>query len=370
MHKNNGAWRRERGQTLILGVLFMSVLLGFVAMAVDIGLFYEDRRHLQNSADAAALAGTQELPANPPAAKQKARDWAINNGIDPSQISDVQIRSRLVANDTVYVKLTKNFSWIFGRVLGMTTSAVSAQAAATVGSLGPSNEMMPWALLETDTNCLDANGNAIFDATCTVKVGAGSSAISGWYGALDYDGIGGGSSEYQSNIIDGTVDTTYCADVSSPTPCPGTVMVHDLDGNKVGGTDQGITTRLAAEPTSGCGDGSGIDEFNEVFGLNQTPPPKYLVKCPDSPRLMIIPIVSLTGIPVQQVKIEGWTLAYFKSYACVSNDIGGGGAPNCNSAKGHWEVQIEIVDAAYSQVNGYLDAFNPLNGIVVRRLVE
>ncbi len=371
MQKNNAVSGRERGQTLILGVLFMSVLLGFVAMAVDIGLFYEDRRHLQNSADAAALAGTQELPANPPAAEQKARDWAINNGIDTSQISDVQIRSRLVPNDTVYVKLNKQFSWIFGRVLGMTTSAVSAQAAATVGSLGPSNEMMPWALLETDTNCLDANGDAIFEATCTVKVGAGSSAINGWYGALDYDGIGGGSSEYQSNIIDGTVDTTYCADVSSPTPCPGTVMVDDLDGNKVGGTASGLTTRLAAEPTRGCGDGSGIDEFNEVFfdnGLGTKP--RYTVICPLSPRLMIIPIVSLTGIPVQQVKIEGWTLAYFESYACASNGGPGGGTPNCNSAKGHWEVQIEIVDAAYSQVNGYLDAFNPLIGIVVRRLVE
>jgi len=370
MQKNNVVSRRERGQTLIMGVLFMSVLLGFTAMAVDIGMFYEDRRHLQNSADAAALAGTQELPLNPPVAEQRARDWAVNNGIDSSQIKTVEIRTRLTANDTVYVELEKEFSWIFGRVLGMTVSAVSADAAATTGSLGGNNEMMPWALLETDTNCLDANGFAKFGETCTVKVGAGSSAINGWYGALDYDGIGGGSSEYQSNIIDGLVETVYCADTPSGGPCNGTVMVHDLDGNKVGGTDQGITTRLAAEPTSGCGDGSGIDQFNEVFALNPSPGPTYLVNCSDSPRLMIIPIVSLTGIPVQQVKIEGWTLAYFESYSCVSNDIGGGGQPNCNSAKGHWEVQIKIVDAAYSQVNGYIDAFNPLIGIVVRRLVE
>lgn len=355
--------RRERGQTLIVGVLFMSVLLGFTAMAIDVGMFYEDRRHLQNSSDAAALAGTQELPLDPTGAKQKARDWAISNGIDSSQISKIEVQSRLSANDTVYVELTKEFSWIFGRVLGKTTSDVSADAAATVGSLGGNSEMMPWAILEGDTDCLDASGNALFGATCTVKVGAGS-AISGWYGALDYDGIGGGSSEYQSNIVDGLVETVYCADGTFNDPCPGTVAVHDLDGNKTGGTGAGIDARLASEPTSSCnGDGDGVDDFDEVFeessGLFD-----YIVVCPDSPRLVIIPIVSYSGVPVQTVTIQGWTLAYLKSYACVD-----GQANNCG-AKGHWEVQVEIVNASYSQVNGYLDAFNPLIGITVRRLVE
>ena len=47
----------ERGQTLLIFVLALTVLLGFTAMAIDVGLFYEDRRHMQNTADAAALAG-------------------------------------------------------------------------------------------------------------------------------------------------------------------------------------------------------------------------------------------------------------------------------------------------------------------------
>ena len=64
--------RRERGQTLLIFVLALTVLLGFTAMAIDLGLFFEDRRHLQNTADAAALAGVAELPANPAAAKSKA----------------------------------------------------------------------------------------------------------------------------------------------------------------------------------------------------------------------------------------------------------------------------------------------------------
>ena len=55
--------RRECGQTLLLFVLALGVLIGFVALAIDVGLLYEDRRHLQNTADAAALAGVLGLAA-------------------------------------------------------------------------------------------------------------------------------------------------------------------------------------------------------------------------------------------------------------------------------------------------------------------
>ena len=35
----------ERGQTLLIFVLALTVLLGFTAMAIDVGLLYDDRRH-------------------------------------------------------------------------------------------------------------------------------------------------------------------------------------------------------------------------------------------------------------------------------------------------------------------------------------
>ncbi|KKM62330.1 hypothetical protein LCGC14_1522760 [marine sediment metagenome] len=54
--------RDESGQTLILFVLALGVLLGSVAMSVDVGLILHERRSLQNAADAAALAGAIELP--------------------------------------------------------------------------------------------------------------------------------------------------------------------------------------------------------------------------------------------------------------------------------------------------------------------
>lgn len=47
----------EKGQAVIFLVVGLVVFLGFIALAVDGGMAYSDRRHAQNSADSASLAG-------------------------------------------------------------------------------------------------------------------------------------------------------------------------------------------------------------------------------------------------------------------------------------------------------------------------
>jgi Putative Flp pilus-assembly TadE/G-like len=357
------AVRKERGQTLLIFVLAVSVLLGFTAMAIDVGLFFEDRRHFQNSADAMALAGVAELPFNPGAATSKAHEWAANNDVDPGEIKTIQVRTTGVPNDTLFVELESDFGWIFGRVVGQTTSKVGAKAAARIGSLAGGHEMMPWGLLRGDTNCLDAvTGDAIFGATCQVKVGA-DSGITGWRGALDYDGGGGGSNEYLGNIVDGTVDRLYCIQGDPAPNCVSSYTVVDsLTGNKVGGTGGGIEDRWATGAQCDS-NGNGIDDFDEVFTPTGQASPAYTVSCPDSPWLVILPIITYQSVPVQTVTIVGWTLAYLQSYACV-------GGTDCSTGKGHWEVSIEIADAAYSQSAAFLGNFDPTSGIRIRRLVE
>src|SRR6266508_5430764 len=110
--------RKERGQTLLLFVLAATVLMGFTAMAIDVGLFFEDRRHFQNTADAAALAGVAELPLNPVGARNRAEEWAAKHGVPSSEIKTIEVRTTDAVNDTLYVELEAEFNWIFGRVLG------------------------------------------------------------------------------------------------------------------------------------------------------------------------------------------------------------------------------------------------------------
>jgi hypothetical protein len=49
--------RNEKGQALILMALAFVAMLGFVALALDGGMIYSDRRFAQNGADASSLAG-------------------------------------------------------------------------------------------------------------------------------------------------------------------------------------------------------------------------------------------------------------------------------------------------------------------------
>ena len=354
--------RAEGGQALLLTVLAMTVLVGMTALAIDVGLLLEDRRHLQNSADAMALAGIQELPLNPIAAKNEAVAWAANNGIPSSQIKTIEVQTKFYPNDTLYVEVTDDFNWVFAKVLGLSSDTVTGDAAALVGSLnGAQGQQMPWSLLIGDSLCVNALG-VVIDPSCSVKVGADASLILGWYGALDFDANGGGAAEYKGNIIDGTTDTVYCIDGTfSPEPpeCESSV-INALAGNGVGPTGSGITERLAAGPA--C-DPDGIDEFNDVFLFTGGTPP-YSVTCPNSPWLVVIPIVKQNQIPVQTITIQGWALAYLEGYKCVSS-----GGP-CTAGKGHWEVQVQIVDATFSAAKGYITAYNPLGGSTVRRLVK
>src|SRR5881628_2854781 len=101
---------RERGQALIVAVLAFGVLIGMVAMTIDVGMLFHGRRQSQNSADAMALAGVAELPANPDLAIQRARDWGAHNGVLSSEIKKIEVRTTSYPNDTLYVQLEGEFN--------------------------------------------------------------------------------------------------------------------------------------------------------------------------------------------------------------------------------------------------------------------
>ena len=55
------SWQQPRGAVIVMVAVLLVVLLGCVALAVDIGYLYVARAELQRTADAAALAGVQAL---------------------------------------------------------------------------------------------------------------------------------------------------------------------------------------------------------------------------------------------------------------------------------------------------------------------
>lgn len=70
----------ESGQTLVLAALSMSILLGFVALAANVGLMFQSQRNLQIAADAAATAGALSLRnGNSASVVASAAETATNN---------------------------------------------------------------------------------------------------------------------------------------------------------------------------------------------------------------------------------------------------------------------------------------------------
>ena len=154
MVKNNARNPGERGQMLVLFVLALGVLMGFMVLSIDVGLFFRERRKLQNGADAAALAGAQVLPDDMVAAEQLAREYAQKNGLDPDSLdisfectSEFALACDPSQNrwDTIVVVAQEESPFFFGRPLslmsgedGCWTDAcpVSATAAACHGLCG------------------------------------------------------------------------------------------------------------------------------------------------------------------------------------------------------------------------------------------
>ena len=57
-------WKDESGQALVMTILFMTMLLAFMALAVDVGILFRARRVVQGAADAAAVAAALDYKYN------------------------------------------------------------------------------------------------------------------------------------------------------------------------------------------------------------------------------------------------------------------------------------------------------------------
>ncbi|HZV06013.1 MAG TPA: pilus assembly protein TadG-related protein [Gemmataceae bacterium] len=143
---------RRRGAVTPLTVLSLSLLVGVVAMAVDSGTLMEARRHVQATADAAALAGASDLYTNylsnqgidsNGTALKSAQDTASSNGFANDGVqSTVTVRTspqtyvggpnqgKALPAGYIEVTIQYNASHLFSGVFGSGTTPVRARAVA------------------------------------------------------------------------------------------------------------------------------------------------------------------------------------------------------------------------------------------------
>lgn len=122
---------REEGQALALFAGGLVILLGFVAMSIDVGRFVWARTQMQAAVDAAALAAAQSLPSTAQAAEQASWYWADNNNFIQSQGENVQFSITYPpGNKAVRVRGDADIPTWFARFLGFNSWHVSAEGDA------------------------------------------------------------------------------------------------------------------------------------------------------------------------------------------------------------------------------------------------
>lgn len=135
----------ERGAASVLVAILLVVLLGFGAIAVDVGMLYAERTQLRNGADAAALAIAQKCAksaTDPDCSATSTLAAALTNGNANDGLSNIKSAALDKAARTVTVtaasqeagKSPNEVSLFFARVLGMDSAEVNAPSTVVWGS--------------------------------------------------------------------------------------------------------------------------------------------------------------------------------------------------------------------------------------------
>ena len=139
----------ESGQVMVLAVLCLTVLLGFVAFAVDVGMLLHEKRILQTAADSAAIAGAAQLgnaaskPGGGAAHCNTNNDncWyyaaladALQNGVPNSAVTPHNpptLGPNKASNAYVEVLISQSEPTFFMRLFNLANISVAARAVAT-----------------------------------------------------------------------------------------------------------------------------------------------------------------------------------------------------------------------------------------------
>ena len=134
--KSTHVIRGEQGQTLLMFVLFIIVLIVFVGLGVDLGFAYITRARLSKAVDSACLTGVRTLLNGQPASEAAARAaFSANYGTSGRDVAPpvVTVTFKTANNNNVIdVGATVSIGTFFIRVLPQwSTLAVGSAAEAT-----------------------------------------------------------------------------------------------------------------------------------------------------------------------------------------------------------------------------------------------
>lgn len=182
VHQGKRRRKHGRGQVLVLTAAALLVLIGFVALATEVGLLWTERRRMQTATDAAAVAAASALR-NGNSITSAADNLAALDGFTAGARGvTVTVNnppsSGIYAGNSDYVEviIDQPEPTFFLRALGY--SSVSVRTRAVSGSInGPA---CIYALDPSASGAISLTGNIDINASCgVIDDSASSTALSG-----------------------------------------------------------------------------------------------------------------------------------------------------------------------------------------------
>jgi Flp pilus assembly protein TadG len=209
----------ESGQTIILAALCFSLLLGFVALAVDVGLMFNAKRISQTAADSAAVAGAQEVNYGDATAAAKA-DAARNGVTAGANGATVAVNSPPLKGPNagklgyVEVIVSQSQPTFFMKVFNRKTMLVSGRSVAVLGT----THNCIYGLNPSGTDITLTGGTNVQSTSCALYGNSSSSAA--------FSISGGSTLKAQAiNLVGGYSNTG--GSTLTPTPTTGIANVSD-----------------------------------------------------------------------------------------------------------------------------------------------
>ena len=201
----------NKGNVAILLCLVLTVLLGFTAYVIDIGLIYAEKVKLSNAIDSAVLAASLELPTDDSKARNVAIEYLQKNNVDPSKVTiTISADKRSIQMEGI-----KNVNHFFAPIIGINSTNVNASTKAIVAPIkSVKGGIRPFAVEKFDFSYGDI---------VTLKEGAGD-GYHGNYGAVALGGTG--ANVFKSNALYGYSGTIAVGD-----------MIDTETGNMAGATN-------------------------------------------------------------------------------------------------------------------------------------
>ncbi len=244
--------RDESGQTLVLTALLLTVLMGFMALAIDVGILFRAQRKVRTAADAAAVAATLDYlyfgssTSAAAAGKAASSQNGITDGVNGNVVT---ISAPPVdgpnANDTGFVEavVQQPNPTFFMKMFGFNSVTVAARA---VGGTPTSGEACIW-LMATSGTALSLKGSyKVLAPSCGIYVNSPSSnalSVTGNGGSLTatfLDVVGSSTSNHATSptapTLNAPVRKNPWGDLTGPTPTNGDCTTTDTTTTSITGT--------------------------------------------------------------------------------------------------------------------------------------